>query len=164
MLPQVRAFKSGDLQPDCESQLCIGLDINLGTAKSLIQFVPREVAVVANKSDYGWAKMLPALSVQMISVSIYPSLLGIAAVEVDGMLEAATESLGFGQYSATDCSLRFPKDVRLPHGTVQLFDPAGGLASWSVVPGNDAIWVTKEIGVPDLPNGAYIQVMKTIEG
>jgi hypothetical protein len=164
VLPQVRAFQSGDPQPDCVNQLANRLPIDVGKAQSLVQFVPRAVAVVANKRDFVWAKALQTLSVQMLSVSIYRSTQDVVAVEIDGMLEAIAEHLGFGQYSATDRSLRFPKDVRLPAGTVQIFDPGGALASWTVSPAADAVWVTKEIGVPDISQGVYIQLIKTAEG
>ncbi len=164
VLPQVRAFKSGEPQPDCVTQLAVRLGIGCGEAQSLLHLVPKEVAVVANKSDYGWERTLKGSGVQMIVVSVYKSAQDAVAVEIEGDLEAAVESLGFGQYSATDRSLRFRKDIRLPAGTVQLFDPAGGLSSWNVVQGPDAVWVTKAVGVPNLPHNAHIQVMKTIEG
>ncbi len=111
------------------------------------------------------AKALQVLSVQMLSVSIYKSTQNIVAVEIDGMLEAVSEHLGFGQYSATDRSLRFPRDVRIPHGYDPDFRPRErSLSSWTVSPAADATWVTKDIGVPDIPHGAYIQLIKTAEG
>jgi hypothetical protein len=126
--------------------------------------VPRAVAVITNKENAVWSKALQVLSIQMLSVSIHKSTQDIVAVEIDGMLEAISEHLGFGKYSATDRSLRFPRDVRIPHGPIQIFDPAGSLSSWTVSPTADATWVTKDIGVPDIPHGAFIQIIKTAEG
>jgi hypothetical protein len=80
------------------------------------------------------------------------------------VLEVITEHVGFGQYSATDRSLRFPKDVRVPTGTVQIFDPGGALSSWIVSPAADALWVTKEVGAPNIVHGAFIQLIRTAEG
>jgi hypothetical protein len=164
VLPQVRAFHGGDPQADCVSQLASRLPLDVGTAQSLVQFVPRAVAVVANKSDFGWLKAFQALSVQMLTVSVYRSRHDVVAVEIDGVLEAIAEHLGFGRYSATDRSLRFPKDVRIPAGMVQIFDPGGVLSSWIVSPAADSLWVTKEVGVPNIAHGALIQLIRTAEG
>lgn len=89
---------------------------------------------------------------------------GRVAYEMDGTLNVMQESLGFGRYSATDRSLRFPRGTKLPKGRVQIDDPTGGLAWWEVVEDGTQVWVTKETGMPDVINGVMIQLVRSFDG
>jgi hypothetical protein len=164
VLPQIRAFQSGEPEPDCASQISKMLGLSQEQAQVLIEQIPRTIAVIANKLDHSWSKALATISVQMLAVSIYRSDKGIVAVEVDGMLESVAEHLGFGYFSATDRSLRFPKSAKIPDGILQVFDPEGSLSFWVSTRATDAIWLTKEVGLPDFTQGACIQLIRTAEG
>jgi hypothetical protein len=164
VLPQVRAFCYGTAGPDCVSVLSRELGVSSEKARTLVELVPRAVVVIANKREPHWEIALGAHNIQLLAVSVFRSKNGLDAVELDGTLEVFSESLGFGIYSVTDRSLRFHKGLRLHAGSVQINDPAGGLALWTVTPAGDVTWVTKDVGFPDIEDGAYVQIIRTIDG
>jgi hypothetical protein len=51
VLPQVRAFRYGELQQDCTRILARELGISRGRAATLTEHIPRAVAVIANRRD-----------------------------------------------------------------------------------------------------------------
>lgn len=164
VLPQVRAFRYGEPLDDCVAQISKVLSISAAQAVTLIRHVPRSVAVVANKLDTKWKIALGAHNIQLIAVSTFSSLSGLNALEIEGDLDVFLESLGFGVYSATDRSLRFPKSVRVPTGQVQISDPLGGTALWTVARDDLYAWITKDTGSPSIANGSLIQILRTVDG
>jgi len=164
VLPQVRAFRYGDPQLDCVSVLAREIGVSRAQATTLLEFVPRSVAVIANKRDSRWEAALTGVGVQLVSVSAFRSDRGVEAVELDGNLEVTEENLGFGKYSATDRSLRFPRAVRLPTGTIQINDPSGSVGQWTVVENGESLWVTKKIGTPSIPDSVFVQLIRTVGG
>lgn len=164
VLPQVRAFQYGVPLSDAAAQLAKELSISRSHAATLISHVPRNVAVVANQRRASWETSLRAHTIQLLTVSAFRSPSGTEALELDGDLEAPLESLGFGTYLATDRSLRFPSTVRLPTGAVQIHDPSGAPSLWTVVRDADAAWITKDVGLPSIPHGALVQLLRTIDG
>src|SRR5262249_21776951 len=131
---------------------------------TVLEYVPRTVVVVANKWQRDWDIALKAHNIQLLTVTGFRSEIGVEAIEIEGILEVLSESVGFGIYSQVDRSIRFSKTVRLPPGQIQLNDPKGGLATWTVTPSTEATWVTKDIGVPDIEDGSYIQIIRTVDG
>jgi hypothetical protein len=117
-----------------------------------------------DKRDSRWEIALASHNVQLLAVSSFRSGVGVDAIEVDGNLEVLEESLGFGTYSAVDRSLRFPRFSKFPAGTIQINDPSGSLSLWSVTRDENFTWVTKNIGVPDIPHDARVQVVRTVDG
>jgi hypothetical protein len=164
VLPQVLAFRYGEPQSDCSVALSRELHVSQDRAQTLLRYVPRTIAVVANKRESRWQIALDAHNIQMLTVSVFRSNSGVEAVELDGMLEVMEENLGFGTYSATDRSIRFPKTVKLPIGLVQINDPAGSLSLWTVVRDRDCTWITKNLGIPNIPDGSYVQIVRSYSG
>jgi hypothetical protein len=164
VLPQVRAFRYGDPEPECVGILARELRIENAQARTMLDCLPRGVAVVANKRIEEWAVALRALRVQLLTVSVFRSPEGSEAVEVDGVLEVVSKSLGFGLYSAVDRSLVFRKSVDLPRGRIQISDSSGAPSAWTVSDQADHAWITKEIGVPDLIQGTFVQLIRTVDG
>ncbi|NJK31494.1 MAG: hypothetical protein HC927_03200 [Deltaproteobacteria bacterium] len=164
VLPQVRSFRYGQPQEDCVTILARELAISRDRAQTLVALVPRSVVVVANKPNLTWRTALSGLDVQLASVSVYGGSNDHVAYEIDGTLNVMQESLGFGQYSAVDRSLLFPLSTRIPRGRVQIDDPAGGFAWWQASDGRSEVWLTKETGIPDMPNGAMIQLLRSYDG
>jgi hypothetical protein len=161
VLPQVRALRYGTPEPDCISILARELRVAPEQARTLIDLVPRSVAVIANRRDHHWEVALSALTTQLLTVSVFRSGTKEEAIELDGALEVVAASVGFGIYSATDRSLRFPRMAALPLGKVQIDDPTGAPALWTVTSSSDGIWVTKDLGSPDLDDGSYVQIIRT---
>lgn len=164
VLPQVRSFVYGDPQEDCSSILSDRLNISKSRAETLVRFVPRSVAIIANRRNEMWRQALRGLNAQMVVVSVFKTAAGGDAVELDGELLAVQRSLGFGIYSAVDRSVRFPASVCLPRGELEFVDEGGAAATWLVREGSGLLWATKRIGVPDLSDGAYAQVVGTFDG
>jgi hypothetical protein len=164
VLPQARAFRYGAPQPDCVNVLARELEISVEQARTLIEHVPRSIAVIANKPERNWEIALRSHDIQFLTVSIFKSPGGIEAIEIGGTLQVLQESLGFGTYSATDRSIRFPRSLRLPSGPIQINDPRGAASLWSVVKSDGFTWVTKELGVPDIPNGSFVQLIRAVGG
>jgi hypothetical protein len=96
--------------------------------------------------------------------ALFRSPSGIEAVEIDGTLEVFEENLGFGIYSATDRSLRFPKEVMLPEGKIQINDPIGTVSWWTTSRDGRFAWVTKDLGAPDIPHEAHVQIIRSVGG
>ncbi len=164
VLPQAKAFRYGEPQADCGGILARELAITQSQADTLLRFVPRSVAVIVNRPDTPWQSALKAHDVQILTVSIFRTSGGSEAVSIDGALEAVEEHLGFGEYSVTDRSLRFPRSVRLPLGEVMIDDPGGAASLWRVTQSTAATWLTKDVGAPSLPHGALIQIVRTFGG
>lgn len=164
VLPQVRAFQYGTPEPDCVSCLIREIKIDEGRAVTLLNYVPRSVAVIANRRVDKWEVALNAHNIQMLTVSVFKSPSDAVAVEIEGTLEVVARSLGFGTYSATDRSLRFPKSVDLNPGKVQLHDPRGGASLWTASESGDTLWITKDFGSPDIEDGHYVQIVQTVDG
>jgi hypothetical protein len=164
VLPQVRSFQYGEPQPDCIASLARSKLIDARQAETLISFVPRTVAVIANKWNSDWQLGLNALQVQLLAISVFRSTSGDEAVELNGRLEGFAAHLGWGKYSAVDRSFVFPKDLGLPDGQVQINDPEGGLATWNVKRAGQYAWIAKAVGTPDFDDEAYIQLIRTVAG
>lgn len=164
VLPQVRAFRYGETEPDCEVILARELGVDPGRASTLVRYVPRSVAVVVNHEDEGWRRALDVNGIQMLVVSVFKARTGEMAVHLQGSLEAPAENLGFGTYSATDRSIRFPALVRLPDGAVRIDDRDGGVGIWRVTRAGEVAWITKEAGLPNIDDGAFVQLVRTLDG
>jgi hypothetical protein len=164
VFPQVKAFEYGTPEPDCVTVLARELAIGPQQARTMLDFIPRGVAVIANRQDDRWRAPLKAHNVQMLIASVFRSPTGAEAVELDGELVVVAKSLGFGAYSATDRSLRFPRTVDIPRGEIVIDDNAGAFATWNVVESGDGVWITKNHGVPGIIDGTYVQMVRTIDG
>jgi len=165
VLPQVRCLRFGEAEDDCITSLCRGFTaLTRGQAESLLRYVPRFVAVVANQLDPVWDATLRALDVQLLVVSVFADLSGRRAYELDGHLHVPRESIGFAKYSAPDRSLLLPKGCGLPTGSLQIEDIFGIAAAWVSREDGKGLWITKEHGTPDLTHGCYVQVIRTFDG
>jgi len=164
VLPQVRAFRYGQPLEDVPDQLARELKIPTAKAMTLTHMVPRTVAVVANRRIGTWEIELRSHDIILLTVSSFRSPTGIQALELDGDLLPPIESLGFGTYSATDRSMRFPPSVRLPADRVQIHDLDGAPGIWTVTRDGSYAWVTKETGMPSIPHESFVQLLRTVDG
>jgi hypothetical protein len=164
VLPQVTAFRYGTPQPDCITILERELGIDRSRARTLLDHVPRSVVVIANSRDPIWETSLSAHNIQYAIVSLFTTVDGTEAIEWDGSLEVLEENLGFGLYSATDSSLRFPTSVALPNGNVQITDGRGSPGTWIVNRDERFTWITKERGAPAIADGVLVQLRRSRDG
>lgn len=164
VLPQVQAFRYGEPQKECASILSRELGVDIGVARTLVDRVPRAVVVVANGYNVEWERSLSAHQAQFLTVSRFVSPSGSEAFEINGALLATKESLGFGVYSAPDTMIRFTASVNLPDGPIQMETKSGGVSLWRVIRDERYAWIAKETGRPDIQNGAYVQLIRTMDG
>jgi hypothetical protein len=164
VLPQIRALRYGEPQKDCAEILSREMGIDLGEALTLITRVPRAVLVVANKPRSDWEHAVRAHQAQYVVVTRFQSASGREAFEIDGVLAAAKESLGFGIYSAADAMIRFVAAVKLPDGQIQMESNGSGASLWQVIRDDRYAWVAKASGRLDLPDGVHVQLIRTIDG
>jgi len=164
VLPQLRAFRYGTPQADCATILARRLDIALSRAYTLVRHVPREVVAITNKRNSDWQMAFRGIDVQTLVVSVYDSNHGQTAFEIEGALGRSLENIGFGEYMATDRSIKFHRGTALPLGRVQVADSDGAPSWWIVTAAAEATWMTKEAGALDVDNGAFVQMVRTPEG
>lgn len=165
VIPQVRCFRFGEPETSCVTSLCRGFQgITRDQAERLLVHVPRGVAVVSNTYDHVWHPALRALDVQFLTVSVFRDHQGRTAHEVQGQLTVLRESLGFARFSAIDNALRLPKSCGLAAGTIHIEDDFGASGLWTAREDGMSIWITKERGPALIHNGAYVQVIRTIDG
>jgi hypothetical protein len=164
VLPQVVAFRYGAPQPDCAKILERELSIAVSQARTLVEHVPRSVVVIANRRDPIWETSLAAHNIQFGVVSVFLTSQGTEAIEWDGTLTVLEENLGFGRYSAVDRSLRFPAQVAVPDGAVQIADASGSPGAWLVTRDERFAWITKERGTPAIVDGALVQLRRSYDG
>jgi hypothetical protein len=162
VLPQVRVLRYGEPGRDCVAALCRALRISNGQAETLLTFVPRSVAVVANERRDTWERALLGLDAQLVGISYYTGQTA-RAFEVDGAMRVARESIAFGTYSATDGAIRLPATTRLAQGEIQLEDPDGFCGVWISQRMAGALWVTRKVGDVDLPDRATVQIVRTCD-
>lgn len=161
VMPQVAAFRYGEPQPDCQISLAKALDIDVRRAATLIDKVPRSVAVIVNAHDDRWQYSLEAHSIQYVVMTVYGSNGSGYAIEMDGDLLATMESLGFGVYSATDSLIRLPRLAALADGPLQIVGPEGALGEWKVQRDETNAWLMKVRGVADIPDQSRVQLVKS---
>jgi hypothetical protein len=160
VLPQVRAFQYGTPEPDCVNVLVRETGLPAAQVQTFLNVVPRSVAVIANRKNREWEIALESHQVQYLSVSAYKSKAGLQAIEIDGRLSVLKEHLGYGVFSATDRSLRFPRAVSLPDGEIMIDGPDGVGAIWTVSRDTQYAWITRNLGVPDLMHEVSVQLVR----
>ena len=165
VIPQVRCFRYGNPLESCVDYLVRFIpDMSEARAEALIKFVPYAVAVVANRFDLDWSSTLRAVETQLLTVSVFEKHDGTFAHETEGALYFTRESLGFHLYSALDRSFRLNRNCGLTEGELQIEDPLGNVGLWTVRLSSDALWVTKNVGDPGLPDKTMLQLLRTQTG
>jgi len=165
VLPQVRCFRYGEPEMSCVTSLvrAFGM-LDRSHAERLLRYVPRYVAVVGNLPEASWTAALNALDVQHLTVSIYRDRNGRSAHEVDGLLSARAESLGFAKFSAVDNCLRIPRSCGLPLGSLQVIDQFGNTGIWTAREEGGVLWIQKERGSALIAHNSYVQLIRNFEG
>lgn len=165
VLPQVRCFRYGDPEDSCVTSLVRAFGgLTREQATSLLNYIPRYVAVVGNLPDPVWTTKLSAVDVQHLTVSVYHDRNGRSAHEVEGRLTVRAESLGFARFSAIDNCLRIPRGCGLPVGNIQIVDQFGNLAGWTVREETGVLWIRKDHGPALISHDTYVQIIRSFDG
>lgn len=165
VVPQVRCFQYGKPRNTCIQYLCRYIPgCSEAQAQTLMNFVPRSVAVVANRTEPEWVNALRSVNVQFMAVSVFKGHDDRFAFETDGSLNVPHVSLGFFTYSAATRTIRMDRSCGMPEGVVQIEDPYGSVGLWTVRGSEDALWVTKNLGDPGFRDRVLLQVLRTQTG
>jgi hypothetical protein len=165
VVPQVRCFEFGAPQKSCVDYLCRYIPtMTQKHAESLLKYVPRSVAVIANRADQLWTDVLRGVNTQFMAVSVFSKHDGGFALETDGSLYVPRESLGFFTYSALSRSIRMARGCGLAEGVIQIQDPYGNVGLWTARASEDALWITKNSGDPGLEDRIMLQMLRTASG
>lgn len=108
--------------------------------------------------------MIRAHQGQLLVVTRFQSPTDREAFEVSGSLAAVKASLGFGTYSAQDGTIRFASTINLPDGHIQMEMTSGVTSLWQVIRDERFAWVVKDTGRLDIPDGAFIQLIRALDG
>ena len=165
VLPQVRCFRYGEPEESCLTSLTRAFsEITRAQAGTILNFVPRYVAVVSNLQDPEWTRSLRALDVQHLTLSVYRGNDGRTAHELEGQLTARSESLGFAQFSAVNNCLRINKGCGLAVGAIQIHDQFGNLGTWVVHEDAGTLWIRKKQGPTLIDHMSYVQIIRSDAG
>lgn len=164
VLPQVHAFRYGDLALSCASVFAKALSIEVQVARTLVDRVPREIAVISNGFNDHWSTCLRAIGVQYLSVLPYKSATQAHGYEIQGDLEISRRSVGFGIYDAVASAIRMPEEVDLPNGEQVIEGPDGVLARWTVQRESGRTWLLKVGTRLEIQHQSYVQVMRSSRG
>jgi hypothetical protein len=163
VLPQIRTFAFGKPAPDCATLLAKAVGIDEGRGHTLIDYVPRAVIVVANGRPLEWEHALTGIGAHLLGISVLSSDKHVG-IQIEGDFEVASRNLGFGQYDATDRTLRFAAGTEIPEGEVQLITPDGVATTWTARRTSDAIWLARERGGLLVAGGTLVQLVKGHDG
>lgn len=165
VVPQVRCFRYGDPLSSCAELLCDAIpEVDRSRALALLQFIPHSVVVVVNRDSAEWRSCFRGLDVQMLTLSVFRRNDGQIAHKLEGSLLIVKENLGFFRYSAIDRSLRLPPTFLDLIDRVQIEDPFGSMGQWIVSRTEEAVWITKEVGDPGLPDNEMLQILRIANG
>lgn len=161
VLPQVTAFKLGNYESDCITQLVKRTGSTESVIRGFLQTGPRHVAVIANKYSEEWDISLRAHQIQLATVELFSNINGEHAYQMNGGLVPQEKHLGVGKYSATDRSIVATSKIRIGAGSRWIVDLDGHEAEWKVKEQNGRLWITKKRGVPMIPDGVHLQILQT---
>lgn len=165
VLPQLRCFRYGESQTSCVASLLRAFPkLSKSQAEYVLEFVPRYVAVIVNMPESSWLAGLAALDVQHLVVTVYRSVDGRTAHEIQGGLVARKEDLGFARYSEQDSCLRMPDKGLISEGIVAIRDQFGSTAEWMVRVEEGVVWISKKLGRPLIPHDSYVQLIRSWTG
>jgi hypothetical protein len=160
VLPQVRAFRFGEYSGQACGALARELNVSRDIADTLIRYVPRYVAVIANHEDEAWAKALAAENTQLMTIASYSgSGFDRTALFVEGSLVAAQQSLGFGKVMATMQVVTLPAGSFWKDQTYRITDHHG-CANWSCRLDGTKAWLSKKQGLIQLPDSCWVQFIQ----
>lgn len=163
ILPQVDGLANGIYEIEAAKQLSKNLDISVADAQSLIEFVPRYVAVVSNNPSAVWSTKLATFNVQHVAISTFRDRSSSQTVhKVDGAFIADAHSIGFGLVHATEnaISTRDVPDLTLGEFEARTYK---GVSKWTSLKADGKIWLVKK-GPIEFEPQKYVQILRSSTG
>jgi len=165
VLPQVRAFRDGYYGEEAAVKLGRLVGVDVAQARSVIEYVPRHVAVVANHSDPSWAEKLALENIQFIGIDVFRRPEAWKGYLVSGALTSPEKSLGIGVVHASLHGISLPLTgastwcsglykITSPHGT----------STWECAVDGNRVWLCKARGVVEFEDRSYVQVIGLEDG
>lgn len=157
VLPQVLGLRDGEFGDDAVSGLTRHLDIDAERARTLLRYVPRYTAVVANRDDNAWQTRLESENIQFLSISTYMRRPGGPAYLVGGLLRAAQKCVGYGTALPTHACVRTAYSPFWKRGSYTVIEDTGA-SEWACHIHDKTVWLCKS-GVLSFRNHAAVQIL-----
>jgi hypothetical protein len=158
VLPQVRGLRDGEFSLGASSELARRVGVNADQAATLLRYVPRYTAVVANGEDAKWATALESEDIQFLSISSYTRDRGPPAFVVGGVLRATQRCVGYGTVYATDRSIRTAAGSFWVRDSYVVVDEYGK-SEWSCHVSGGGVWLSKTRGTLPFRNCSPVQIL-----
>jgi hypothetical protein len=160
VLPQVRAFQEGIYGDAAIKSLSAALGVSYQKAGTIVEHVPRHIAVISNHEDVNWTKYLEAENIQHVSITAYCDDTSVSQVfHVTGVLKAAECCIGFGKVSADFIRVWAPSPF-WQNGHSYRMSENSGTANWLCTIDDKGIWLTKKRGVMQQPDSSFVQFIQ----
>jgi hypothetical protein len=160
VLPQVIGFRDGDYGEVAVAMIAEATGLRSQEARTVLHCIPRFVAVVVNGEAEGWREALASENVQMLSITQFGQDGGSQAYLISGQLQSHVRSLGIGTVHATEQAIRIKKSAYWIENRQYTVITNAGKSSWTGFDAGVSIWLVKDRGVVDLPNGKYVQFLQ----
>lgn len=158
VLPQVVGLRDGEFGEDAAVELSRHLGIDTDRALTLLRYVPRYTAVVANRDDPAWQARLESENIQFLSISTFHRAQGGPAYVVGGLLRAAQWCIGYGTAVASDACVRTAYTPFWQRSCYTVIEDAG-TSEWVCHIQDKTVWLCKQRGVLSFRNLAPVQIL-----
>lgn len=163
VLPQVTAFRDGRFGDEASVQLSAITHRSLDECATILRYVPRYVAVVANHNSVEWRHKLEAESVQFVGIDVFRRRDSWPGYLVHGELYVPQSSVGFGIVHASMQAIQFKRDTFWCDGRFVIADPTG-TGAWKCTCEQGRAWLQKEAGLITFSEGSFVQALVKDDG
>lgn len=163
VLPQALAFAQGEYGSDAIAILSRELGISEKEAATVLQYIPRYVAVVSNQPNEVWTRKLEALNIQHVAIVSYQSASHETAHGINGFLIPSEECLGFGRVRAIDNAIVTRAQEFWKDGELQVISPLG-INTWTCTSAEKRAWLIKKAGLIEFPDQGVVQLVRRSDG
>jgi hypothetical protein len=164
VLPQVIGFRDGTYGDAATVMIADATGMKPQEAQTVLHCVPRFVAVVVNGEAEDWRSTLASENIQMLSITEFGQDGKSHAYLINGQLHSPVRSLGIGTVHATEQAIIVKKSLFWVEGRRYSIITSAGKSSWTSFDAGLSIWLVKDRGVVDLPNGKYVQFLQGDDG
>jgi hypothetical protein len=163
VLPQVRAFRDGELDSAAANIVSEAIGRPLEDARTLIAYAPRYVGVVSNWPNAEWRQVLRSEGVQFLSIQSFRNPCGQCAYLTEGVLSPGVRSVGYGLVLTSSQTIKVPAAGFWQPGAYRIVDLIGE-DEWTCVVDGGFAWLSKRRGMIQLPERSYVMFILRDDG
>ncbi len=163
VVPQVIAFRDGDYGDDAIKIVASSTGLPIKEAATLVNHIPRNIAVVSNYFDPNWQSVLSSENIQYQSITVFQEIERWGAVLVEGILAPPTRSVGFGIVDASNKVISLHNNSFWKNGQYNIF-ALDGISKWDCFLKAEKAWLIKRRGTFDFPDQRIVQFILQDDG